>query len=340
MSTVEKETSLKLLPLESPIDSSEQRVADKPEQDAWLTNANTSLVDSLYQPQDKKPETTKHNRLHHCQQLIIHHQDGNYTLETEQGTVTLEDGDIIALAKIQFLVSLQTQTVSVPDTPAVTTERKAIPDSEDDIWSVGEVYTSTTHVADPFAGHRVTPVKPTASPSPVTMRQATSTPTLPNIPSQPQYGMVESSDPLGFLYPASQQPTPAQYPMGVMPLSGGQDYLPTQALYGQAPVSKQQQANVLHDLGINEQTSRIATREYSQHQATYGEQSPMDMLDDYLTIDDMTPVQHQSMTQAVQTQPAGSTPQTYYAPTIHDDEPKKGLLGSVKQFLSRKKESV
>jgi hypothetical protein len=336
MSEVTQETILTLLPLESPLVSSEQISAQKTEPDAWLTNENASLVDNLYQAQDKIAEQAKHNRIHTCQKLTIKQNNAGYELETEHGVVQLENGDIIALAHIQFLVDLQSHTVSTPDSAAINSERAALPASDDDIWSGGDVQLPTTHIADPFAQQHVISSSATQHASSSRVAHETNLANLPNIPNDMHYGLVETSDPLGFLYPAGQQPVATSSSVNAMSLVTTQSYLPMQANQNQIATT-QPQANVLHDLGINEQSSSIASRKYSQHQPTYAEQSPMDMLDDYLTLDESMPTQHSSTYKAVQTQSSGITPTTYYAPTIHDDETSAGLFGSIKRFLSRKK---
>lgn len=311
------ETVLKLLPLAEPAVS-----AEKPDHDAWLTQSNVSLVHDLYSQQPNSPHMPAQNRVHTCAQLSVRATAQGYELETPQGAVILADSDIIALPQAKFLVLLEREHVEQPE----IVQPKSIPlmPEIEDIWSNGEQITARPQFADPFAHQAVV--------------AAASTPavpyTVPTYVAQP----VVSQDPLGFLYQAQQSaaPYPGFYPQQPTYFAAPQPMPEPMSQPAAAFVVAQPQApqgNVLHDLNINPQQSTISEKQFTAGKPTYLEQSPMDMLDEYLAPDMVMPIANHAAAMT----PA---PSYHYAPNIHDDEVKPNFLGAMKQIFSRKPQST
>ncbi len=298
-----QEVTLKLIPLDAPIIAA----AEKPDHDAWLTNDNASLVDSLYHSSSQTADSPQHNRIHHCEQLQLVSNSSGYQLETHSGTVQLESGDVIALTSIQFLVTLQVHTVELPEEKAVA-ERNIMPSEAPDIWSSHDEPIERPQFADPFANQQMPPVVQSNTPM-----LLTTAPTMPQFPMHAQQGLMTHSDPLNFLYPSTETHTYSQQP--------------------QRATQPQGHANVLHDLGINEQQTTLVNRHLDAGKPTYLEQSPMDMLDEYLVDDVPMPSAHAATVK----KQLPVQQDIVYAPTIHDDESRVSVLSSMKQFFLRKK---
>jgi hypothetical protein len=55
---------------------------------------------------------------------------------------------------------------------------------------------------------------------------------------------------------------------------------------GRAAAAPKHEGNILHELGINEASSTIVNKQYTSGKSSFLEQSPVDMLDEYLNFDE------------------------------------------------------
>jgi hypothetical protein len=126
-----------------------------------------------------------------------------------------------------------------------------VPEPVDDIWSNNEITTTNTEFADLFAQK----------------------------PAQPL-----QQDPLDFLYDTEQRrpaTTPENY--ALLPSPGEMD----PRFHGDDLKDRDDsKGNVLHELGINEASSTIVNKQYTTGKSSFLDQSPMDMLDEYLNFDE------------------------------------------------------
>lgn len=278
-----------------------------------------------------------HGRTHTVNQLQIEtRDDGQYVLVQAGKQILLQDNDVIQLGQaVALKVSIQDETLLPYDDTDTSSHRYAPPANvnHNDIWG------------------NIAPQRPSLTTTQSANRSA------PNNTSKPNnwYGNSTTTqhDPLAFLGPAQHHTSlnnalpsaPAHSNTPALPYGLGNDntglsltgvsnhYQPTAAqktpYFDTIPhrdssnthnSAQNNEGNILNDLGINEQAN---TRLINQ---TYGEkrpltdQSPMDMLDEYLT----------------EPQASNQSYQTFDQPRYADSNTRHGSLNLPKLGLLKK----
>ena len=241
--------------------------------DNWLENDNTELIGKdLGATISGLMQNHAEGRVIKCTSLQIKSAVQGYELLVDQDEILLQDGDIISLPGI----NLRTSIIKEHLVPVETTQQDTVrvPDSADDIWSNSEVKTNTPGFANPFVSNTEDPFaqRPTQS--------------LPE-------------DPLDFLYNSQQRATPIIDQAGALNINTNEHYALLASPGAVAPQptveptprqeenpDTKDEGNVLHELGINEASSTIVNKQYTTGKNSFLEQSPMDMLDEYLNFDE------------------------------------------------------
>ncbi len=281
MSHSQIEFTLKLIPiitqdeLISPTDQSQH--------DDWLNNDDAGLLNAKVSQDDEKKDEHELNQI--LGQLANHSEHRIFqkeTLEIKTTTngfelvdgdehIVLQDDDIIRLPTALFKVKIQKEHIVKYD--AETANDNAVISSApeiEDIWSSShDTNYKGNRFADPFAASANAAKKGTFSSQqdPLDFLYDPHSETKANI-LQPVINEQSSFTDNGLAINTKQSYHPAQ--------SG---YSEPQYLNSSAPSSE---GNVLNDLGIDEASSTIAQKNYHSGKTSYLEQSPMDMLDEYL----------------------------------------------------------
>lgn len=228
--------------------------------DDWLNNDDVSLLDTtvvqntkatneqgLNQLLDQLVHHSSH-RIHQKETLEIKSMPNGFVLIDGNKLVVLQDDDVIRLPTILLKVKIQQEHIVNYDSEKANdvTAISSAPEIED-IWSSShEANYQGNRFADPFAFSGTTHQKDI---------------------------LASQQDPLDFLY---------------HPNSGGSrshfrdDGLTINTKQYSNSAAPSLEGNVLNDLGIDESSSTIAQRNYHSGKTSYLEQSPMDMLDEYL----------------------------------------------------------
>ncbi len=290
--------TLSLIPINKISDSNQT------EQEEWLNNDDVSLLNmDVAQDSEKKDASDDDLNLilnqlsSHPEQRIIEKEileikstSQGFELVGEGETVLLKDDDVIRLPAMLLKVRIKQEHVVAYEEKNAG-EDVAMPISEvEDIWSTSQDsnYKGNRFV-DPFAN---------------------CSPSNKNSFSSPQ-------DPLDFLYnpnagssqaiqnrPAHNAAPDVSFygqqglESDALTINTQQSYQPAQSVYPDSsteiPFSSQtdvaSEGNVLNDLGINEASSTIAQRSYTSGKPSYLDQSPMDILDEYL--DEQVPISY------------------------------------------------
>lgn len=256
------------------------------EHDDWLNNDDVSLLDTtvvqntkatdeqgLNQLLDQLANHSAH-RIHQKETLEIKSTPNGFVLIDGNKLVVLQDDDIIRLPTVLLKVKIQQEHVVNYDSEKANdvTAISSAPEIED-IWSSShEANYQGNRFADPFAASGTANQKG-------------------NFASQ--------QDPLDFLYDPHSGSKSNTFPASVeilnnrsnfrddgLTINTKQSYQPAQSNHLESRYSNSSapssEGNVLNDLGIDESSSTIAQRNYHSGKTSYLEQSPMDILDEYL----------------------------------------------------------
>ncbi len=276
---------------------------------------NTSVLDHLV--------TSGSSNLYSVSELLIQQNDQGFSLLTQKGRVQLQNGDIIKLGS-QSLKAVIVKEHIVPLNPQQVpmVSRKAQSEPIDDIWAAptqsSASFSPSSKYIDPFATTNHAPVTTGLSSyqKPVVKTNQNS------YDNQDPLGFMYSNSqnarrPEPSVRNSSQNLLGAPYSAGMpmiadtLPSRGRQNddgglSVNSHQAYNRssmsgpsnyreaAPAPSSQslnpnQGNILKDLGIDSNTSLLAQRQVGTGKTTFDEQSPMDMLDEYLN-DNMSAV--------------------------------------------------
>lgn len=335
--------TLRLTPIRQPA-----APAVKPAADDWLENNDADLLSSV----EAKAKTDTGNaniadvlssiaddddtRILHVNHIEIKQTNDHFMLATDNGPVALQNGDVIAVGETPLKVSIHKETIVAYEGPARKPETDYASPDANDIWSAANANTNN-RFSDPFASNSPYPLHTPAS---TTQSNVTADPlgflygSSAQQPSQVNNLLPGTSvlpgNISGFSHtlPYDQVPTTNMH-IPSMPLPGNsglnvdtqQHYTPTHMSEPQDQRYRQGRAetpvgadgNILRDLGINEQhNATIVNRDYTQGSHPFTEQSPMDMLDEYLSDD--SAVAPQTMPQPQYHYPAPVIPAVPHTP--------------------------
>ncbi len=264
--------------------------------DNWLENDNVELIGQEQDVAKQKDlgatisglmQTNSDSRVIKCNSLQIKSTIQGYALLIEQDEILLQNGDIISLPGI----NLKTSIIQEHMVPVETSKQHTVqvPDSTDDIWSNNDLNITTPNFANPFISNTEDPFAQRSTQS-----------------------LVE--DPLDFLYdtqqrtaPILEQPGYNTQQSGALNINTNENYAllssPGAVASQPAPIVQstprreenpdtKSEGNVLHELGINEAGSTIVNKQYTGGKSSFLDQSPMDMLDEYLDFDEDDNVNH------------------------------------------------
>ena len=267
-------------------------------EDDWLENDAAELAELIESAESSSQKTIGSQTIHICDTFMFHITASGVLLHTHEGVVNVLDGECIQVGEQCFRLHIEQMSVlnnSMPsDMPSdMATKVTPLPMC-DDIWSSGEELRHQAHIPDPFANRHQAPVVATA-------RSTAATP------------IVNHQDPLNFLYdhhsssehdpnvmlPSVATQSPALTSLPQHAISSTPNYfaetgthqtisshIPPQStlsMIGSAPAHT---GDVLNDLGIDASRSTLTQKQYDAGKSTFLDQSPADMLDEYLSADD------------------------------------------------------
>lgn len=281
MSESKIELTLSLIPL---LSVNEQTLdSDSVELDDWLEKSDEGLINFDTKINNEKEfgienkalidvlsqlSSTPNQQIYNTKTLAIKQFERGFVMLVGNRFVVLHSGDIIQLSGILLKVEIKQEYLIKP----IPNEEGVIITPEiDDIWSgAQESAQHDNQFADPFS-QQFDPLQ----------RQSSAC----------------LNDPLGFLYHDPK----SKHNKNILPLSKDSStlnistrtlYHPSSSVYPDEIFNPQEvglngkgefsDGNVLNDLGIDEAGSTIVKRNYNSGKSSYQEQSPMDMLDEYL----------------------------------------------------------
>lgn len=311
--------TLKLKPIQTNTNS------DVASDDAWLQNNDKNLLQdyssdgsaALNSVVEKLSNNDAFNKqTYQVSEIIIKEAAGTYQLHMPHGTTNLENGDVIVTGIGAFEVTIEKKQIIVNPDPKVESTY-AMANAVDDIWSspIQTPHASVMNQAhvDPLL---MNPMAQSQALDPLTFLYGEAQTITPNqslpgvIPQATGMGALPY-DPIaamGSPMPAmpGQQHTPPHEQDGLN-IHTGSEFQPSHTVQNalhNSQVPSSGAGDILQDLGMTEQSSAIAnihTAEQmpmasTQHALT--EQSPIDMLDEYLGEDPL--MQDQNMMHGMQ----------------------------------------
>lgn len=319
-------------------------------EDDWLDNDAAELIDPANNTAEKSIADTT---VHECKTFAFNITPHVVMLDTDTGPVNVLEGECIRVGEQCFRIHIERAAVNVAPVQAQAIPQATPTSFSDDIWASEEVGHQQAHIPDPFANRHQTPVAPPARPvaaTPVVHQQdplnflydhhtnsahnpnallpnvATQ---VPSLPAMSQHSL--SSTPNYFADNAMPNSLSSDIPSYESPINTRAPAAPQSTLsaMGTAPA---QTGNVLNDLGIDASHSTITQKNYDAGKSTFLDQSPVDMLDEYLSADDepylrqpYVPEPHQEPLQ--------------HSPTDTAGERSKGWFNSVKSVVKNVKKS-
>lgn len=316
------EVMLRLEPL-----GSEEKVpfAENGGVDDWLNNDSAQLL-GADEAQNEAPDLnatiselmhTNAGRALKCSVLQLRSGGDGFLVLTDNGEMPLVDGDIICLPGVNLRANLVQEHIVPVDEPQQAFQAPDV-DPDDDIWanpmpnannSFANPFVSTPD--DPFKQQSQQPVMPQFAQQPVQedpldflyggdTRQTQPT---SQFDFRDQYAAPQLSGPDPLLVDNNAQNydeglninTRAQYSYGAAPNNfvnpvqqppQARQHAPEESA-PQMANAEQDEGNVLHDLGIDPASSTIINKQYTGGKSSFLEQSPMDMLDEFLEDDDL-----------------------------------------------------
>jgi hypothetical protein len=247
--------------------------------DDWLNNDNTELLNEISTTADTHINSIGQH--YTVDSLLLNTRNTGIFLKTRQGDVELFTGDEISIAEQRYEVVINHQVKNTAkaapiNAAPVKAPSESLPMIGGDIWGSDEMLAPSVKVADPFVH---TPRRHVQN----------------NLPQAPQ---VQTRDPLNFLYdhtgshdhnPNALLPsvslTSSMLPANTTPNYFSENLREQSTSQLASPLPRAgYEGNVLNELGIHQTSVSDSLMQPTTN--NFMDESPVDHLDEYLTIDD------------------------------------------------------
>ncbi len=274
-------------------------------EDDWLENDNQHLLTAdgldIATPIKTDNHESSRGNFYKVLQINIKKELNHFLLMTENGNIILADEDRLCVADVTFLVKLVKQQIVVNPDPNVDSVTTSQIDIYDDIWATDITPEALPHhkVADPFHSNvmnfdqRVddplnflTPGYSPQASNQVSALLPTATDHLDHY--NQQLGLNSNYE---DIVPHAIDPLAINSDYNYQPISTHANLVSRDQ---SRPPQDMSQGNILNDLGISNRQTMITDSDKPIKSSTFQEQSPYDMLDEFLEQEEDFPLLEQA----------------------------------------------